>query len=110
MSQQLSENPSSMHIQEKSESYTQRWYFTTEEIEDHSPSRRDGIDYEKESHLRKLYCSFLQELGIELKVPQVTIATAMMLCHRFYMRQSHTRTTGRLLKYELSCLTGYNIV
>ncbi|KAH7850066.1 hypothetical protein Vadar_027315 [Vaccinium darrowii] len=25
---------------------------------------------------------------MELKVPQITIATAMMLCHRFYMRQS----------------------
>lgn len=23
--------------------------------------------------------------------PQVTIATAMMLCHRFYMRQSHAK-------------------
>lgn len=77
MAGQLPENPShpelarvasSMHIQEKSQYLTQRWYFTKEEIEDHSPSRKDGIDYEKESHLRKLYCSFLQELGIELKV------------------------------------------
>ncbi|KAM0001152.1 putative cyclin [Helianthus debilis subsp. tardiflorus] len=41
-----------------------------------------------------MYCSFLQELGIELKVPQLTIATAMMFCHRFYMRQSHARTIG----------------
>ncbi|KAL3363236.1 hypothetical protein AABB24_012502 [Solanum stoloniferum] len=106
MSQQLSENPSSMHIQEKSESYTQRWYFTTEEIEDHSPSRRDGIDYEKESHLRKLYCSFLQELGIELKVPQVTIATAMMLCHRFYMRQSHAKNHWQIVATVSMFLAG----
>ncbi|XP_009623685.1 cyclin-T1-3-like [Nicotiana tabacum] len=106
MAGQLPENPSypelarvasSMHIQEKSQSLTQRWYFTKEEIEDHSPSRKDGIDYEKESHLRKLYCSFLQELGIELKVPQVTIATAMMLCHRFYMRQSHAKNHWQIV-------------
>ncbi|KAG9148055.1 hypothetical protein Leryth_003635 [Lithospermum erythrorhizon] len=43
---------------------------------------------ERRGHFRKLYCSFIQELGIELKVPQVTIATAMILCHRFYTRQS----------------------
>ncbi|XP_060187300.1 cyclin-T1-3-like [Lycium barbarum] len=97
---------SSMHIHEKSESSTQRWYFTTEEIENHSPSTRDGIDYEKESHLRKLYCSFLQELGIELKVPQVTIATAMMFCHRFYMRQSHAKNHWQIVATVSMFLAG----
>ncbi|KAK9269893.1 hypothetical protein L1049_025466 [Liquidambar formosana] len=66
-------------------------YFSREEIEKHSPSRKDGIDLNTESHLRKLYCSFLQDLGMKLKVPQVTIATAMLLCHRFYMCQSHAK-------------------
>ncbi|KAL5557990.1 hypothetical protein UlMin_034201 [Ulmus minor] len=70
---------------------SRKWYFSKEEIEDNSPSRKDGIDLLTESHLRKLYCSFIQELGIKLKVPQVTIASAMMLCHRFYMRQSHAK-------------------
>ncbi|KAM6579921.1 hypothetical protein CsatA_003695 [Cannabis sativa] len=68
-----------------------RCYFTKEEIEFSSPSRKDGIDFKYESHLRKQYCSFLQEIGMKLKVPQVTIATAMMLCHRFYMSQSHAK-------------------
>ncbi|OVA18761.1 Cyclin [Macleaya cordata] len=68
-----------------------KWYFSKKEIEDHSPSRRDGVDFKKESELRKLYCSFLQDLGMKLKVPQVTIASAMMLCHRFYLRQSHVK-------------------
>ncbi|GFQ03627.1 cyclin-t1-4 [Phtheirospermum japonicum] len=76
---------------EESLAFAPKWYFTEEEIDKHSPSRKDGIDLEYESHLRKLYCSYLQELGMELKVPQVTIATAMMLCHRFYMRQSHAK-------------------
>lgn len=70
---------------------TRKWYFSKQEIEHHSPSMKDGIEYEQESALRKFYCSFLQELGMELKVPQVTIATALMLCHRFYMRQSHAK-------------------
>ncbi|KAJ9567123.1 hypothetical protein OSB04_003089 [Centaurea solstitialis] len=73
------------------QSSMRKWYFSRKEIECHTPSRSDGIDYKQEQHLRKLYCSFLQELGIELKVPQVTIATAMMFCHRFYMRQSHAK-------------------
>ncbi|XP_059636400.1 cyclin-T1-3-like [Cornus florida] len=73
------------------QSLTRKWYLGRKEIEDHSPSRKDGIDHETESRLRKLYCSFLQDLGMELKVPQVTIATAMMLCHRFYLRQSHAK-------------------
>ncbi|KAE8675253.1 Cyclin-T1-3 [Hibiscus syriacus] len=72
-------------------SSTRRWYFSREEIENHSPSRKDGIEVGTEEQLRKLYCSFLQELGMKLKVPQVAIACAMMLCHRFYMRQSHAK-------------------
>ncbi|KAL7117365.1 hypothetical protein ACP275_03G067500 [Erythranthe tilingii] len=72
-------------------SFKPKWYFTKDEIDEHSPSRKDGIDREYESKLRHLYCSHLQELGMQLKVPQVTIATAMMLCHRFYMHQSHAK-------------------
>ncbi|XP_010499246.1 PREDICTED: cyclin-T1-3 isoform X1 [Camelina sativa] len=63
-------------------------YFTREEIERFSPSRKDGIDLVKESFLRSSYCTFLQRLGMNLHVSQVTIACAMMMCHRFYMRQS----------------------
>lgn len=45
-----------------------RWYFSREEIEENSPSRRDGIDWKKETYLRKSYCTFLQDLGMRLKV------------------------------------------
>lgn len=71
--------------------FVRKWFFTKEEIEYHSPSRKDGVTFEEESHLRKLYCSYLQELGMEFKVPQLTIATATVLCHRFYMHQSHAK-------------------
>ncbi|CAK9256981.1 unnamed protein product [Sphagnum jensenii] len=65
------------------------WYFSREEIEKNSPSRKDGIDLKKETYFRKSYCTFLQDLGMRLKVPQVTIATAIVFCHRFFLRQSH---------------------
>ena len=45
-----------------------RWYFSRKEIEENSPSKRDGIDWKKETYLRKSYCTFLQDLGMRLKV------------------------------------------
>ena len=44
------------------------WYFSRKEIEENSPSRRDGIDLKKEAYLQKSYCTFLQDLGMRLKV------------------------------------------
>jgi cyclin T len=44
------------------------WYFSRKEIEEYSLSRRDGIDLKKESHFRKTYCIFLQDLGMRLHV------------------------------------------
>lgn len=65
------------------------WYFSREQIDNLSPSRLDGIDAKKEANLRKSYCTFIKEIGMQLKMPQVAIATAIIYCHRFYMRQSH---------------------
>lgn len=44
------------------------WYFSRDEIEKQSPSRLDGIDIKKETYFRKSYCTFLQDLGMRLKV------------------------------------------
>ncbi|KAL2892714.1 Cyclin-T1-3 [Bienertia sinuspersici] len=70
---------------------TRGWYLTKDEIDNYTPSRKDGIDRVWESSLRKSYCSFLKDLGMKLQVSPVTTATAMMFCHRFYMRQSHAK-------------------
>ncbi|CAN7109246.1 unnamed protein product [Brassica rapa subsp. narinosa] len=67
------------------------WYLSRQEIETNSPSRRDGIGLKKEIRLRKSYCTFLKNLGVRLKVPQITIATAIVFCHRFFLRQSHAK-------------------
>ncbi|GAB2286429.1 hypothetical protein Dimus_020836 [Dionaea muscipula] len=83
-----------------------RWYFSRKEIEENSPSRQDGIDLKKETYLRKSYCTFLQDLGMRLKVPQVTIATAITFCHRFYLRQSHAKNDRRTIVTACMFLAG----
>ncbi|KAJ0098768.1 hypothetical protein Patl1_20378 [Pistacia atlantica] len=104
-----------------------RWYFSRKEIEGNSPSRRDGIDWKKETYLRKSYCTFLQDLGMRLKVelkftfmycyasnvscvskcrPQITIATAIIFCHRFFLRQSHARNDRRTIATVCMFLAG----
>ncbi|KAL9449132.1 hypothetical protein AB3S75_011125 [Citrus x aurantiifolia] len=60
-----------------------------------SPSKKDGISFKKDSELWKLYCSFLQELGTKLKLPQVIVACAMMFCHQFYMHQLHVKNDSK---------------
>ncbi|GAV74796.1 Cyclin_N domain-containing protein [Cephalotus follicularis] len=64
-------------------------FMSRDEIERSSPSRKDGIDPLREAHLRYSYCAFIQNLGLRLELPQTTIGTAMVLCHRFFVRRSH---------------------
>nr|XP_016474192.1 PREDICTED: cyclin-T1-3-like isoform X1 [Nicotiana tabacum] len=68
---------------------TDNIFMSREQIDKCSPSRKDGIDAMHEAHLRYSYCAFLQNLGIRLGLPQTTIGTAMVLCHRFFVRRSH---------------------
>ncbi|XP_047336174.1 cyclin-T1-3-like [Impatiens glandulifera] len=82
------------------------WYFSRKEIEENSPSRRDGIELKKETYLRKSYCTFLQDLGMRLKVPQVTIATSIVFCHRFFLRQSHAKNDRRTIATVCMFLAG----
>ncbi|KAK6160198.1 hypothetical protein DH2020_003579 [Rehmannia glutinosa] len=92
--------------QEKPEEGGGRWYLSRKEIEENSPSRRDGIDLKKETYFRKSYCTFLQDLGMRLKVPQVTIATAIIFCHRFFLRQSHAKNDRRTIATACMFLAG----
>jgi hypothetical protein len=82
-------------------SSSSHWYFTKDQIDNNSPSRRDGIDLKKENYLRKSYCTFLQDLGMRLKEPQLTIATAIVFCHRFFLRQSHHKNDCHLIATSL---------
>uniref|UniRef100_A0A4W5QTG9 Cyclin-T1 n=1 Tax=Hucho hucho TaxID=62062 RepID=A0A4W5QTG9_9TELE len=67
-----------------------KWYFTREQIEN-SPSRRAGLDPDKELSYRQQAANLLQDMGQRLNVSQLTINSAIVYMHRFYMIQSFTR-------------------
>ena len=62
------------------------WIFTEAEVEQ-SPSRKQ-MTAEEEAKARREVCAYIQYVGEILRFPQVTIATAMLFIHRFYMRKS----------------------
>ncbi|VAI43148.1 unnamed protein product [Triticum turgidum subsp. durum] len=64
------------------------WYLSKEEIEEGSPSRKDGMPAAREAQLRSVYSSYIRDVGRRLGVPDITIATGTVLCHRFYLHQS----------------------
>ncbi|NXL68664.1 CCNT1 protein, partial [Chordeiles acutipennis] len=67
-----------------------RWYFSRDQLE-HSPSRRAGLDPDKELSYRQQAANLLQDMGQRLNVSQLTINTAIVYMHRFYMVQSFTQ-------------------
>ncbi|CAL8255511.1 unnamed protein product [Arctogadus glacialis] len=67
-----------------------KWYFTRQQIEN-SPSRRAGLDCDKELSYRQQAANLLQDMGQRLNVSQLTINTAIVYMHRFYMVQTFTR-------------------
>lgn len=64
-----------------------QWLFTEVELL-RTPSILDGLSPEKESENRGKGVNFILQVGIMLKLPQITLATASVFLHRFYMRQS----------------------
>lgn len=64
-----------------------QWLFTEEELLQ-TPSVLDGISPEVEREQRSKGCNFITQLGIQLKLPQLTLATASTYLHRFYMQNS----------------------
>ncbi|KAM6472797.1 cyclin-T1 isoform 4-T4 [Liasis olivaceus] len=66
-----------------------RWYFTREQLA-RSPSWRLGLDPDKELSYRQQAANLLQDMGQRLNVSQLTINTAIVYMHRFYMVQSFT--------------------
>lgn len=64
-----------------------QWIFTEEELL-RTPSVLDGLTPEAEREQRSKGCNFIVQLGIQLRLPQVTLATASMFLHRFYMQNS----------------------
>ncbi|KAL5253026.1 hypothetical protein ACHWQZ_G015700 [Mnemiopsis leidyi] len=53
-----------------------------------TPSRADGINYEDERDIKIIGCELIQASGLLLQLPQVAMATAQILFHRFYLVKS----------------------
>lgn len=71
-------------------STTDRFYFTKEQLEN-TPSRKNGVDPEKEQSYRQQAATLIQDMGQRLSVSQLTINTAIVYMHRFYMFHSFNK-------------------
>ncbi|XP_006011564.1 cyclin-T2 isoform X2 [Latimeria chalumnae] len=69
---------------------TSRWFYTREQLEN-TPSRRCGVEADKELSYRQQAANLIQEMGQRLNVSQLTINTAIVYMHRFYMQHSFTK-------------------
>ncbi|CAI0442838.1 unnamed protein product [Linum tenue] len=66
-------------------------FYLTEEQLQNSPSRKDGIDEDTETSIRRYGCDLVQESGILLRLPQAVMATGQVLFHRFYCKKSFAK-------------------
>ncbi|CAG8530890.1 6630_t:CDS:2 [Diversispora eburnea] len=63
------------------------WCFRRDDYTFYTPSRKDGILVEEENYRRFKGFRFILKISFDLKLPQMTIATAATFFHRFYMRR-----------------------
>lgn len=73
--------------QEMASEKASRWIYSEKDLEN-SPSRSDGIEKEKELNYRQQAANLIQDMGIRLQVNQLTINTAIVYMHRFYVHHS----------------------
>ena len=77
-----------------------QWLFTKTELL-LTPSIIDGnLSPDKERGNRSKGVNFILQAGIMLKLPQITLATASVFLHRFYMRHSMLEVPGRMPGYH----------
>lgn len=59
-------------------------YRSRHDIEENSPTRRDGVEAATEKQWRLVCVDWLLDVGKRLKMPMSSIATAIILCHRYF--------------------------
>jgi len=64
-----------------------QWLFTDAELAN-TPSIQEGMTYAEEKELRAKGVNFINQVGILLKLPQLTLSTAAIFFQRFLMRTS----------------------
>ncbi|XP_076018011.1 cyclin-T2a [Genypterus blacodes] len=67
-----------------------KWFFTREQLET-TPSRHSGVEADRELSYRQQAANLVQDMGQRLNVSQLTINTAIVYMHRFYMHHSFTK-------------------
>ncbi|XP_041637576.1 cyclin-T2b [Cheilinus undulatus] len=67
-----------------------KWLFSREQLEN-TPSRRCGIEADRELSYRQQAANLIQDIGQRLNVSQLIINTAIVYMHRFYMIHSFTK-------------------
>uniref|UniRef100_A0A673N4U7 Cyclin-like domain-containing protein n=1 Tax=Sinocyclocheilus rhinocerous TaxID=307959 RepID=A0A673N4U7_9TELE len=67
-----------------------------------SPSRVHGLSARTEERLRNRMCEMIQSAGILLRLPQVAMATAQILFHRFFYCKSFVRHCAETV--AMACL------
>jgi hypothetical protein len=75
-----------------------QWLFTEAELAS-TPSVLEGLQIAEERCRRAKGVNFIIQAGILLKLPQLTLATASVFFHRFYMRQSMVAERGGFHHY-----------
>ncbi|RDL42183.1 uncharacterized protein BP5553_02162 [Venustampulla echinocandica] len=78
-----------------------QWIFTDAEIAS-APSIVHGMTPEMERCLRAKGSNFILQAAILLKLPQLTIATASVFFHRFFMRASFEQSKGGFHHYTIA--------
>ncbi|XP_072293794.1 uncharacterized protein [Eucyclogobius newberryi] len=68
----------------------QRWFFSREQLQQ-TPSRCCGVEPDRELSYRQQAANLIQDMGQRLNVSQLTINTAIVYMHRFYMQHSFTK-------------------
>lgn len=64
-----------------------QWLFTDAELAN-TPSIQEGMSHAEEKELRAKGVNFINQVGILLKLPQLTLSTAAIFFQRFLMRTS----------------------
>lgn len=70
-----------------------QWMFTDEELA-RPPSVEDGMPLEQERDIRTKGLHFISQVGIMVKLPQLTLSTASIFFNRFLMRYSMVPKPG----------------
>lgn len=86
-----------------------QWLFSEQELT-RTPSIQDGMPPEKERELRSKGVNFIRQVGIMLKLPELTLATAAIFFNRFLMRMSlidrpGTKALHHYVRSSASCST-----